>query len=316
MKKTALVTGVAGFIGSAVAKKLIDKGYELFGIDNLSTGFLENVPHRCEFIEGDIQDPDILKPFDGFNLDVIFHIAGQSSGEVSFSDPIYDLQTNAQSTIMLLDHARQNSCRNFVYAGTMSVYGNPSNPLIPVKESHDFNPLSFYAIGKIASEAYMKIYSQHYGIRCTSLRLFNVYGPGQNLQNLKQGMVSIFLAQALKTGVIKVRGSLNRFRDQVYIDDVVRAFLKASTHEGASLFNAFNVCTGHSIKVSDVIEELERNISIKEVIEEPGTPGDQFGIIGDPQIAELHLGFVAKETFQTGMQKMISMTKNREFNLC
>lgn len=312
MTKTALVTGVAGFIGSKLSKKLISDGYQVVGIDNLSTGYIENVPRECKFIRGDVQNPETLTLLDGFRIDVIFHIAGQSSGEISFLDPVYDLQTNTQSTVMLLEFARKTACNNFVYAGSMSVYGNPLDPHKAVSENYPTDPLSFYATGKIASESYMKIYAESYGIRTTVLRLFNVYGPGQNMQNLKQGMVSIFIAQAINFGKLTVKGSLDRFRDQVFIDDVVRAFLKAATYEDNCLFNVFNICTGKPIKVSQVITEIEKYILIEDIVEESGTPGDQFGIIGDPSLSAERLNFIAGVEFQAGFEEMIDFIRNEK----
>ena len=195
--KTYLVTGAAGFIGSCIAQRLINEGNKIVTIDNLSTGKKEVVPDDCVFIKGNDYDETVLKQLDNYKFDAIIHIAGQSSGEVSFENPVYDLQTNAQSTIMLLNYAKATGCKNFVFASSMSTYGDhDENPL--VTESTPTVPKSFYAVGKLASENYMRIYSATYGIKCTALRFFNVFGAGQNLDNLKQGMASIYLAQAIK----------------------------------------------------------------------------------------------------------------------
>ena len=176
--KTYLVTGAAGFIGAAVAKRLIGEGNKVVTIDNLSTGKRDVIPEDCIFIEGNDFDSGIIDRLYTYRFDCIVHIAGQSSGEISFEAPIYDLQTNAQSTLMLLDYARKTGCKEFVYASSMSVYGDHENPL--VSEETSAVPKSFYAVGKLSSENYMRIYSDTYGIRCTALRFFNVYGVGQN----------------------------------------------------------------------------------------------------------------------------------------
>ena len=196
-----LVTGSAGFIGSAV-KQIMSEG-TCVTIDNLSTGLRDNIPIGCRFIHGNIYDETVLKQLDDEHFDAIIHMAGQSSGEVSFDDPVYDLQTNTQSTIMLLKYALRTGCKKFIYASSMSVYGDHNPPL--VDEITATVPKSFYAVGKLASENYMRIYSS-YGIACTALRFFNVYGIGQNMANLRQGMASIFLAQAIKNRHILVRG--------------------------------------------------------------------------------------------------------------
>lgn len=248
--KKYLVTGAAGFIGSQLAKNLLKNGHQVVSIDNLSTGYLEAVPEGVELIVGDCQDEKVIEKLYDHKFDAIFHIAGQSSGEVSFENPVYDLQTNTQSTLLLLQYAKNTDCQKMIYASSMSVYGDQKE--LPVKETAKCNPKSFYAVGKLASEHYLKIYS-NLGITCTALRLFNVYGPGQNLENLKQGMLSIFLAMALKDGKILVKGDKNRFRDFVYIDDVVKAFRNAEAMEGNDSYRVFNVCNNRKITIEELL---------------------------------------------------------------
>ncbi len=184
--RNVLVTGAAGFIGSAVARRLIELGDTVTTIDNLSTGAPENIPAACEVIIGDTSDPNVIAELGDQRFDVVFQIAGQSGGIPSFQDPVYDLHSNVSSTLMLLDVAHRTGCPAFVYASSMAVYGDPNT--IPVSEDAAPHPKSFYAVGKMASEHYLRLYSD-YGMRCTALRLNNVYGPGQNLSNLNQGMV-------------------------------------------------------------------------------------------------------------------------------
>ena len=193
ISKTYLVTGAAGFIGAAVAKQFIEQGSKVVTIDNLSTGFRGSIPEGVIFIEGNCQDKSIINQLNSYQFDAIFHISGQSSGEISFENPVYDLQTNTESTLLLLKYALKMNCKKFIYASTMSVYGNQSD--IPIKEEASTFPQSFYAVGKLASERYLNIYSK-YNIEIVALRLFNVYGTGQNIENLKQGKVSIYLAKA------------------------------------------------------------------------------------------------------------------------
>ena len=114
--KKYIVTGAAGFIGSAVAKKLSDMGNTIVSIDNLTTGFRSNLPKNIEFIEGDCGDPDVYSLIPRDSYDAVIHIAGQSSGEISFDDPIYDIRTNTNSTLLLLDYMREINCKRFIYA--------------------------------------------------------------------------------------------------------------------------------------------------------------------------------------------------------
>jgi UDP-glucose 4-epimerase len=299
-KKSYLVTGAAGFIGSVLAHKLIKQGHEVVTIDNLSTGFENNIPKGVTFIRGNCQDRGIIDQLASFHFDAIFHIAGQSSGEISFEDPVYDLQTNAQSTLLLLQYALKNNCKKFIYASTMSVYGE--QPDGPISEKHPTIPKSFYAVGKLASENYLRIYSEM-GIDSIALRLFNVYGPGQNMDNLKQGMVSVFLAQAIKNGHIHVKGSKDRYRDLVYIDDVCNAFLSTIDQKFEG-FHIYNVATGTRTTIEELVQILIKNLLNEISVEYKGkTPGDQFGIYGDSTLIKKELRWFPNYTLESGLKK-------------
>ena len=193
----------------------------------------------------------------------------------------------------------------FIYASTMSVYGN--QPDKAVVEEDDTIPESFYAVGKLASERYMKIFST-YGISCTSLRLFNVYGPGQNMENMKQGMVSIFLSQALRQK-IHVKGSKDRFRDMIYIDDVVEAF-KTAFNINTNKFRIYNVCSGVKTSVKKVIQLIQLNLPYKiSVIYKGSTQGDIHGIYGSYDKINNEMLWIPKTSFKNGLIKMIKYCK-------
>ncbi|MGN0755321.1 NAD-dependent epimerase/dehydratase family protein [Treponema sp.] len=307
-----LVTGAAGFIGSAIAKKLVEENNNVVTIDNFSTGFKRNVPEKVETIEGNDFDETVLNKLNGRNFDAIIHIAGQSSGEISFEKPVYDLQTNAQSTLMLLNYARKTGCKNFIFASSMSVYGDHKEK--QVDENSSAVPKSFYAVGKLASENYMRIFSQEYGLKCTALRFFNVYGIGQNMENLKQGMASIYLAQAIKSKHIIIKGTGERFRDFVYISDVVEAVRKSLEREAGNDFEIYNVSTNKPTLVKDIIKLIVDNVNFDLTYEYvDGTPGDQFGIYGNNEKIKKDLGWFPTFTFEDGMKKMIDWAVNNPF---
>jgi UDP-glucose 4-epimerase len=305
---TYLVTGAAGFIGSAIAKSLIKIGHKVVSIDNLSTGLKSNIPDGVKFIEGDCADSTIYQSLKKYEFDAIFHIAGQSSGEISFDNPIYDVKTNTESTLLLLKYAVATQCKRFIYASTMSVYG--AHPEILVKEESMCKPKSFYGVGKLASENYLRIYSD-YGVNTTSLRLFNVYGPGQNLENLRQGMVSIFLAQLIKDKSIHVKGSGSRFRDFVYIDDVVGLFIDCLSNQN-TIGQEINVGTGEKTSVSELIGKLLRISKINAPIQYYGaTSGDIHGICANT--LKLNRIFNKKHfiSIDEGLKKMWIWAKNQ-----
>lgn len=306
--KTYLVTGAAGFIGASIAKELIRLGNKVVTVDNLSTGNKNHIPKGVYFIKGNCQDPKIIKVLNTYKFEAIYHIAGQSSGEISFENPVYDLQTNGQSTLQLLDLARVIGCNKFIYASTMSIYGDTD--FSPVDETMKPTPKSFYGVGKLASEHYLRIYNNEFGIATAALRLFNVYGSGQNLTNMKQGMVSIFLAQAIQNKQIHVKGSGERFRDFIYIDDVVKAFLKTEAILENSRYYVFNVCTGVKTTVSELVKSIKNHFHTKISVKfEGNTPGDQFGIFGNP--AKMHdtIGYWDKIKFDEGIKAFINSVK-------
>ena len=303
-----LVTGAAGFIGAAVAKKLIRDGHRVVTIDNLSTGYESAIPEGCEVIIGDCQDPNVYEKIPQGKYAAVLHIAGQSSGEISFDDPSYDLQTNAESTLQILKFCLRNGCKRIIYASTVSVYG--IKPDRPVTELDEAKPESFYGVGKLASEHYLRIY-QNYGVNSTCLRLFNVYGPGQNLNNMRQGMVSIYLSQMLKNEHIQVKGSADRFRDFVYIDDVVYAFI-SSIERADSFGGVINVATGVKTRVCDLIDGLIISYDKQVTVEYLGsTDGDVHGIYGCNQKMIDSFGFSEVTPLKTGLTKMISWAKKQ-----
>lgn len=303
--KTYLVTGAAGFIGAAIATRLIKEGNKVVTIDNLSTGKKEAIPEGCVFIKGDDYDQLVIAKLSQYKFDAIIHIAGQSSGEISFEKPVYDLQTNAQSTLMLLNYAKDTGCKNFIFASSMSTYGDHNDEPL-VNEDTPTVPKSFYAVGKLASENYMRIYASMYGIKCTALRFFNVFGVGQNLDNLKQGMASIYLAMAIRDKHIVVKGAPDRFRDFVYVDDVVEAVYLSLNRDEGGMYEVFNVSNMRPVHVYEIVEYIESHIPF-EITHEyvSGTPGDQKGIYGEFFKINRTLGWKGIVPFEEGMQKMI-----------
>ena len=185
-----MVTGVGGFIGSRVARRLVQDGVRVVGVDDFSSGHRSSVPPEVDLLEMDLSQPDVPKRLPR-NCGLVLHLAGQSSGELSFRDPADDLRRNTVSTLNLIRYASENTVDRIVFASSMSVYGDV--PDLPVRESDRTEPLSCYGIAKLASERYLLLHRET--VPSVILRMFNVYGPGQDLSNNRQGMVSIYLAQ-------------------------------------------------------------------------------------------------------------------------
>lgn len=299
--KHVLVTGAAGFIASTLARDLQKMGYVVVTVDNLTTGFRSNIPEGVIFVEGNCQDEKIINSLAIYKFEAIFHIAGQSSGEISFDNPIYDLESNASSTLLLLKLALKIDCTKFLYASTMSIYGYLGEHA--VIEEEEKTPKSFYGVGKLASEHYLRLYAQ-YGINSFAMRLFTVYGPGQNMENLRQGMVSIFMAQAHTNGNIQIKGDLSRYRDFIYIDDVVSAFI-AAFNSNLTGYNYFNVSTGKKTTVGELISTIVSLFPNKITQRIEGrTEGDIIGIHGDNGKIKNVLNWEPKYTLSVGLKKM------------
>ncbi len=274
----ALVTGGAGFIGGHIARDLVRRKFEVTIVDNLHTGDLKNIPKKAKFYNMNICSDEISFLFEE-DFKLIYHFAGQSSVELSYKDPIYDLRTNTESTLRLLNGFQNKNC-HFIYASSMSVYGGKLP--MPKNETCLREGCNFYAVGKKTSEDYLRIFSNN-SINTTSLRLFNIYGPGQNLNNLSQGMLSIYLAQAIKNKKILVKGSLDRSRDFVHIYDVLR-FLRKIEDNKRSFGEEINICSGKEVTVKEVIDSIKKNFKEEISIEiNPGTPGDINRMVGDPK---------------------------------
>ena len=307
--KKILITGVAGFIGSNVASRFLLEGYSVVGVDDLSGGNLDNIPEGVEFIKGDLALASTIAmlPCD---CRKILHLAGQSSGEISFDDPVADLEKNTISTLNLIHYGIENKIERMVYASSMSTYGRVPDEAI--RESNKCRPLSCYGISKYTSEGYLRVYQEK--LPSVSLRMFNVFGPGQDLSNLRQGMVSIYLSQALSGGQIKVKGSTDRFRDLIYIDDVVEAWFRASTYSSA-LGQTLNLGTGIKTKVGCLLEMVCELVPGSSYFVQGATPGDQSGIFADVTKLSNCLNMKSFVPVDIGLRKFVTWARKSKFSL-
>lgn len=309
MKKKILITGGAGFIGSHIANRLQKTGYEVIIIDNLVTGNEKNIPKGVDFIKGDISKQKVISSLPSKNIYAILHLAAQSSGEISHEKPEFDLKVNTLGTLLLLQWCRNHGVSRFMYASSMAVYGNATHN--PVSENVPCNPLSFYGISKLSSEQYIQHFS-HEGLATTCFRMFSVYGPGQNMTNMKQGMASIFLAYLLKDEEIWVKGSKDRFRDFIYIDDVVDVWC-SSLENKKTYGKIYNLATGKKTFVNELVKkEIELfgfDPETYPVKYEGSTPADQFGLFADVSCLKQDLNWKPEISLDDGLKKMISWVK-------
>lgn len=246
-----LVTGGAGFIGSWVSDAYIYEGHDVLILDDLSSGRLENVPVKAEFVKGDIRDRALIdKIMDGFTPDVVNHHAAQIDVRKSVEDPAYDAGVNIIGSLNLLESSVRHGVKKFVFASTGgAIYGEPED--IPADESTPPMPISAYGTSKYAVEKYLEFYRHIYSLDYVALRYANVYGPRQNPHG-EAGVVAIFCSRILSGKNCLIFGNGSQTRDYVYVGDVARASVLALGAEPGS----YNIGTGVETSVNDLVSEL------------------------------------------------------------
>jgi len=272
-----LITGGAGFIGTALARKLDSLGYSVTIIDleNKFKDIHKNFKHYVLDIR-EFKSFDLLKDK---KFDYIFHLAAQTSSAISQENPELDVDTNVKGTLNVCNYARVCGAKKIIFSSSMATYGDIEGK---IKEIDIQKPVSNYGVSKVAGEFYINMFKQ-FGIENTIFRLFNVYGPGQDMLNLKQGMASIYMSQSIMTNEIKVTGSFDRYRDFIYIDDVVNALILALDEKTNS--EVYNVGSGVKTTVKELINLIidindKSNESFK-VVNIGKHEGDQFGSVSD-----------------------------------
>ncbi len=303
-----LVTGGAGFIGSHLAEGLLAAGHRVLVIDNESTGKRENVPTGAAFIRGDVANLKELERGFETGVDAVCHIAGQVSIIRSFTDPVADLRTNVQGTINVLQLCLKYKVPRFLYASSMTNYGQTE--VLPIPETHPCEPTSYYGITKFAAERYVHTTASRvdltFGFHVTSFRMYNVYGPRQALDNPYQGVLGIFLGNLLRSEPITIYGDGEQSRDFIYISDVVRAWVTALDNE-AAFGRIFNIGSGRRLTINQladaVLGAFRQSRSTWKVRYFPPRPGEQRHVEADVRSAASAMGWRPAISFEEGLAK-------------
>ena len=299
-----LITGGAGFIGSSLALRLINENHEVHIIDYESrVEQVKNKLHGAVLHCGDISKQSTFELLPKGPYDTAFHLAAQTSARVSEESPISDIDSNIKGSYNFCKWARQFNPKRAIFTSSMAVYGSHGDN---IDENGPLNPVSVYGITKKAGEDFFKILSKD-GVRTSIYRLFNVYGPGQDFTNMKQGMLSIYITQAIISGEIRVTGSLDRYRDFVFIDDVLNAFLVDSDEPGIEVFNVGN---GIPITVQELCNIIVSKIDNKKIkiFETDSHRGDVFGNYSD--ISKLlSLGWKPNTSLDEGINLTLASAK-------
>ncbi|REJ78931.1 MAG: NAD-dependent epimerase/dehydratase family protein [Acidobacteria bacterium] len=310
-----LVTGGAGFIGSNLADELIRQGRDVKIIDDLSTGFRENlmeISGQFEFIEGDLNDPKALEEAVS-DVEVVFHQAALPSVPRSVEDPVATHEACATATLKLLTMAKDLGVRRFVYAASSSAYGD--QPVLPKVETMASDPLSPYAAAKLMGEHYCTVFNRIYGLETISLRYFNVFGPRQNPSSMYSGVISRFIDALMKDDTPVIYGDGEQSRDFTYIANVVNANIRAAeVSEGFG--QSYNAANGERTTLNELLEVLKK-ITGKEGVQadfQPPRKGDVLHSQADNSKAVRTLGYENLVGLEEGLQKTIEWWKASRFS--
>ena len=249
-----IVTGGAGFIGSHIAEALLDSGYQVAIVDNLSTGRRENVPIGVDFHECDICSKELATIFEAVDPQYVIHAAAQIDVNRSLSDPMFDARVNIQGSLNVLELARRYGCKRVVYSSSAAVYGNPK--YLPIDEEHQIDAISPYGISKHTVEHYLYMYREVYDLDYVVLRYANVYGPRQDASG-EGGVVAIFTDCLLRGMVPTVYGDGSQTRDFVYVKDIAKANILALGTGGGQIIN---VSSGQETSVMELLRLLQDEI--------------------------------------------------------
>src|SRR6201987_291340 len=302
-----LVTGMAGFIGSSIARALLAQGEQVCGIDNLSTGKRENIAEildRIDFREADLLDIEAKrKPCAG--VDCVFHEAAIPSVPKSVKDPLGSNQANVDGTVNVLIAARDAKAKRVVYAASSSAYGD--TPTFPKHEEMKPDPISPYAVAKLASEQYMISFYRCYGLETVCLRYFNIFGPRQDPSSPYSGGLAKFTTQMLRGEPPTINGDGEQSRDFTYIDNAVDANLLACTAPAQKAAGEmFNVATGRRVTLNETFKALQGLTSYKgQPTYGPERGGDIKHSLADIAKAEVGLGYKPKVDFEEGLRRTV-----------
>lgn len=259
-----LVTGGAGFIGSNLCEAILNLGYKVRCLDDLSTGKQENVDmflsnSNYTFIKGDIKDLDTcMEACKG--VDYVLHQAAWGSVPRSIEMPLFYCANNITGTVNMLEASRQNGVKKFVYASSSSVYGDEPN--LPKKEGREGNLLSPYAVSKRADEEWAKQYTRHYGLDTFGLRYFNVFGCRQDSNSAYAAVIPTFIKQLMKGEQPTINGDGQQSRDFTYIENVIEANLKACLAPSSAAGQVFNIAYGGREYLNDIYRGLTEALGV------------------------------------------------------
>jgi UDP-glucose 4-epimerase len=295
--KTYLITGGAGFIGSALTRRLINEGTRVLVVDDLSSGKKENVPTAADLHILSLENPLLAELIKSAKPDAIFHLAAHINVRNSLKNPLEDAKTNILGSINLFEACRKNQIKTIIFPSTSgALYGEAG--IIPTPETEPLSPMSPYGAAKISVENYLYYYANLYGINAHILRLANVYGPFQGREG-EAGVVSEF-CNARKTGKTAIiYGDGNQTRDFIYVDDVVNAFVKVLEKRG---YNLYNIGTGIETSINALWDIIFQDTKTKKCYAE-AQKGDVYRSALNCGKAQRELGWKPNHSLSKGIEQ-------------
>lgn len=303
-----LITGIAGFIGSSLAHTLLEQGHEVSGIDNLSTGNLDNladIRRDVHFEQVDLRDKDGVRAACK-GIEFILHQGALASVPRSVKDPLTSHDSNINGTLNLLIAARDAGVRRIVYAASSSAYGD--QPTQPKHEAMLPMPLSPYAVQKLTCEYYIQSFNRSYGLEGVCLRYFNIFGPRQAADSPYSGVIAQFIYKMMAGETPTIFGDGLTSRDFTFVDNAVQANLLACQAPGTvATGRVFNVGTGKSRTLNDVYAGIASALDFKQPpVYGPARAGDVKHSLASIERAQAELGYAPKADFQEGLQKTVA----------
>lgn len=308
MKEKVLVTGGAGFIGSHMVDMLVEAGYPVVVIDNLTTGRRSNLNPQAKLYEMDIRDPEVRSVFIEEQPKIVCHYAAQIDVRRSVSDPQFDASVNILGAIQMAQFAADSGVRKFIHISSGGAgYGEPV--YLPCDEKHPLAPLSPYGASKYAFELYLYIFKQNFGLDYTILRFPNVYGPRQDPLG-EAGVVAIFTSRMLKGEPVTINGTGEQVRDFVYVRDCVKAnFLALDKGSG----QVYNVGSGVGTSVNQIFAYLKKLTDYQIPANYgPAKAGETFRIYLDANKIRQELGWAQSYDLEEGLRKTIEYCRAEE----
>jgi UDP-glucose 4-epimerase len=307
-----LITGIGGFIGSSLARALLSRGEQVRGVDNFSTGKRENISEildQIDFREADIVDLNSMHQACA-GVDYVLHQAAIPSVPKSVLDPLGSNRVNVDGTVNVLVAARDAKVKRLVFAASSSAYGD--TPTLPKHEAMNPDPISPYAVAKLASERYLISFYRCYQLETVALRYFNIFGPRQDPSSPYSGVLAKFITQMLRGEQPTIFGDGQTSRDFTYIDNAVEANLlacKAPADQAAG--QVFNVATGRRVTLNETFNLLQGLTSYSgQPTYAPERSGDIKHSLADISKAEAALGYKPKVNFEEGLRRTVDWYKD------